>query len=470
MNAQRDPQRTHVRWLRLRSWAPRLLAAGRSPAAAAPHERAIFPAAELPGRPLRRRRLGLLRWLHRLPAVDQHARRRRERRQADLVGVRDRVRGRARRRMLRAPEEGAQRRARPPPPTRCASASPTRRSIAQTADKIPLITINHGRTDSTDGSVFPYVFPLQLNPYSEIAAIITWIGAEGGRRRQAEGQEDRHALSRLALRQGDDPDPRSLREEVRLRDHPHRGPAPRQRAAVAVAEHPPHQARLGDPARLGRHEPGGDQDRRQDRLPGRPHHRQHLEQRRGGRESRRRGRQGLHRDHHRPVGHQLPGAARHRQARGQGRARATSRTRSASAPSTTTWASRTGSSTSRRFAPRRPSSASARSPARRSAGASRTCDIDEQRLKELGALGLLQPIKLSCSDHEGGGAVRFQQWDGQKWVTISDWVHPDRAVLRPDHRELGGEVRQGEGDQAARLRARSARVALSASGAERNSR
>jgi branched-chain amino acid transport system substrate-binding protein len=27
--------------------------------------------------------------------------------------------------------------------------------------------------------------------------------------------------------------------------------------------------------------------------------------------------------------------------------------------------------------------------------------------------------------------VRFQQWDGQKWVTISDWVHPDRAVLRP---------------------------------------
>ena len=58
-------------------------------------------------------------------------------------------------------------------------------------------------------------------------------------------------------------------------------------------------------------------------------------------------------------------------------------------------------------------------------------NIDERRLKELGASGLLQPIKLSCSDHEGGGAVRFQQWDGQQWATISDWVHPDRAVLRP---------------------------------------
>src|SRR5262249_33137383 len=58
-------------------------------------------------------------------------------------------------------------------------------------------------------------------------------------------------------------------------------------------------------------------------------------------------------------------------------------------------------------------------------------NIDDKRLKELGAYGLLQRIKLSCEDHEGGGAVRFQQWDGQKWVLISDWVHPDRALLRP---------------------------------------
>jgi hypothetical protein len=39
-----------------------------------------------------------------------------------------------------------------------------------TADKVPLITVNHGRTDSTDGRVFPYVFPLLLNPYSETRA------------------------------------------------------------------------------------------------------------------------------------------------------------------------------------------------------------------------------------------------------------------------------------------------------------
>src|SRR5436853_1808081 len=50
-----------------------------------------------------------------------------------------------------------------------------------TDDKVPLITINHGRTDSTDGRVFPYVFPLLLNPYSETSGIINYIASrEGG--------------------------------------------------------------------------------------------------------------------------------------------------------------------------------------------------------------------------------------------------------------------------------------------------
>jgi len=35
-------------------------------------------------------------------------------------------------------------------------------------------------------------------------------------------------------------------------------------------------------------------------------------------------------------------------------------------------------------------------------------------LKELGAEGLLPPLTLSCRDHEGGGGVKFQQWDGKQ--------------------------------------------------------
>jgi branched-chain amino acid transport system substrate-binding protein len=58
-------------------------------------------------------------------------------------------------------------------------------------------------------------------------------------------------------------------------------------------------------------------------------------------------------------------------------------------------------------------------------------NLDNKRLEELGALGLVQPLELSCYDHEGGGAVRFQQWDGQAWQVISDWVQADRQLLRP---------------------------------------
>lgn len=49
-----------------------------------------------------------------------------------------------------------------------------------TQDKVPLITINHGRTDSTDGRVFPYVFPLLLNPYSETSGIVNYIASKEG--------------------------------------------------------------------------------------------------------------------------------------------------------------------------------------------------------------------------------------------------------------------------------------------------
>lgn len=57
--------------------------------------------------------------------------------------------------------------------------------------------------------------------------------------------------------------------------------------------------------------------------------------------------------------------------------------------------------------------------------------IDDARLKENGFLGLLQNFKLSCADHEGGGAVRVQQWDGKKWSLVSDWIQADRQLLWP---------------------------------------
>ncbi|HTT36596.1 MAG TPA: ABC transporter substrate-binding protein [Burkholderiales bacterium] len=60
-------------------------------------------------------------------------------------------------------------------------------------------------------------------------------------------------------------------------------------------------------------------------------------------------------------------------------------------------------------------------------------NLDNKRLKELGAVGFMPPTKTSCRDHEGSGLVRFQQWDGAKWTIITDWMEPadaDRRLVR----------------------------------------
>jgi branched-chain amino acid transport system substrate-binding protein len=58
-------------------------------------------------------------------------------------------------------------------------------------------------------------------------------------------------------------------------------------------------------------------------------------------------------------------------------------------------------------------------------------DLDEERLAEMGMAGFTPPIKVSCADHEGDHAVRIQQWDGAKWAFVSDWITPMKDVVRP---------------------------------------
>lgn len=58
-------------------------------------------------------------------------------------------------------------------------------------------------------------------------------------------------------------------------------------------------------------------------------------------------------------------------------------------------------------------------------------NIDAKRLKELGAEGFMPDMKVSCLDHEGSGKVKFQQWDGKQWKVISDWIDADKELVRP---------------------------------------
>lgn len=57
--------------------------------------------------------------------------------------------------------------------------------------------------------------------------------------------------------------------------------------------------------------------------------------------------------------------------------------------------------------------------------------IDTQRLVELGINDIMQPIATTCKDHMGPSAARAYTWDGSKWKQSSDWLKADPAVIDP---------------------------------------
>lgn len=298
------------------------------------------------------------------------------------------------------------------------------------ADKLPLITINHGRTDSTDGSVFPYAFPLQLNPYSEVSAIVNYIaqqvgGADGLKGKKIVtlyhgspyGKETNEVLEKLAAKYG---------FELTLLEVPHPGNEQQSQWLNIRRIKPDYVILRGwgvmNPVALKTAQKVGFPA---DRIIGNIWSNSE--------------------DDASPAGAAAKGYI-----------------------SITTHPSGTDfpvlqvikkdvidPGKSNLADPRRVGTvnynlgvvngilnveairlAQAKFGQRPLTGEEvrwgfENIRLDDARLQELGALGLVQPLQLSCADHEGGGAVRFQQWDGQAWKLISDWVQADRALLRP---------------------------------------
>ncbi len=58
-------------------------------------------------------------------------------------------------------------------------------------------------------------------------------------------------------------------------------------------------------------------------------------------------------------------------------------------------------------------------------------DLTEARIKELGFEGMIKPLKLTCADHQGADQARVHQWDGKAWKIISDYYTADRSVVDP---------------------------------------
>jgi branched-chain amino acid transport system substrate-binding protein len=65
--------------------------------------------------------------------------------------------------------------------------------------------------------------------------------------------------------------------------------------------------------------------------------------------------------------------------------------------------------------------------------------LTTDRLKPLGFEGVLQPINVSCEDHEGARTGRIQTWDGKDWKISSDWYTSDDRVIVPMVKEAAAK-------------------------------
>ncbi len=300
----------------------------------------------------------------------------------------------------------------------------------QTADKIPLITINHGRTDSTDGRVFPYVFPISLNPYSEISAIVNYIGQReggldhlGGKKvavlyhGSPYGKETQPIAELLARKYGfivthiEVPHPGTEQESQWLqikRLAPNwiilRGWGIMNPVALKTA------AKIGFPVDhiIGNIWSNSEEDV----IPAGP------------------AAIGYVAITTHPSGRDFPvlkEVDKYVLSAGKGNMSDPKRV------GTGYYNLGINNGILNVEAVRVAQAKYGNKPltGEQVRWGFEHINIDEKRLNELGAAGLLQPIKLSCSDHEGGGAVRFVQWDGTQFKRISDWVKADRPLLRP---------------------------------------
>ena len=298
------------------------------------------------------------------------------------------------------------------------------------ADKLPLITINHGRTDSTDGRVFPYVFPLQLNPYSEVSAIVNYIGQQSGGLDKIKGKkivtlyhgspygkETIPVLDILAKKYG---------FQVVHIEVPHPGNEQQSQWLTIRKEKPDWVILRGwgvmNPVALKNAQKVG--------FPA-----------------------------SKVIGNIWSNSEDDAAPAGDAAKGYISIT---THPSGTNFpvlqdieklvvkAGKGNLADPKRFGNvyynlgvvngilnvEAVRVAQAKYGKRPLTGEEvrwgfENIKIDDARLKQLGATGLLQKLQLSCADHEGGGAVRFQQWDGKGWKLVSDWVQADRALLRP---------------------------------------
>ncbi len=58
-------------------------------------------------------------------------------------------------------------------------------------------------------------------------------------------------------------------------------------------------------------------------------------------------------------------------------------------------------------------------------------NLTQAKLDALGFKGVMRPISTSCADHRGATWARIHTWDGKKWDFTSDWMQSDEQIIKP---------------------------------------
>ncbi len=58
-------------------------------------------------------------------------------------------------------------------------------------------------------------------------------------------------------------------------------------------------------------------------------------------------------------------------------------------------------------------------------------NLTQAKLDALGFKGVMRPVSTSCADHLGANWARVHTWDGSKFVWASDWLQADEQIIRP---------------------------------------
>ncbi len=58
-------------------------------------------------------------------------------------------------------------------------------------------------------------------------------------------------------------------------------------------------------------------------------------------------------------------------------------------------------------------------------------NLTQPKLDALGFKGVMRPVSTSCQDHMGASWARIHTWDGSKWNFSSDWMQADDQIIKP---------------------------------------